>query len=64
MIGDEILVAPVLQETIKNDVEVRKVYLPKGIWLDPFDNVVNISAGKIYNASAALGQVPYFRKQK
>ncbi len=63
MIGDEILVAPVLRETVKNEVEVRKVYLPKGVWLDPYDNVINMTIGKIYNAPAALSQVPYYRKQ-
>lgn len=63
MIGDQVLVAPVLHETLKNDIETRLVYLPKGVWIDPFNNVLNITTSKFYNATALLSQIPYFIKQ-
>lgn len=62
MVSDKILVASILYETAKNDVEVRKLYLPKGVRFNPYDNVVNITTNIIYNAPADLSQIPYFKK--
>ena len=55
MIGDDLLVAPIL----KPDVTRRLVYLPKGTWYDYWTNKV-YSGGTMISVEAPLDTVPMF----
>src|SRR5205823_1043163 len=55
MIGDDLLVAPV----VKPDVTSRLVYLPKGIWYDYWTNK-KYEGGTMIRAAAPLETVPMF----
>ncbi len=55
MIGDDLLVAPV----VKPDVMRRLVYLPKGIWYDYWTNK-KFEGGTMISADAPLETVPVF----
>jgi alpha-glucosidase len=55
MIGDDLLVAPIL----KPDVTRRLVYLPKGTWYDYWTNKV-YSGGTMISMEAPLDMVPMF----
>jgi alpha-glucosidase len=55
MIGDDLLVAPI----VKADVTSRLVYLPKGIWYDFWTNK-KYNGGTMIRADAPLESVPMF----
>lgn len=55
MIGDDILVAPV----VKPDVTQRLVYLPKGVWYDYWTNK-RYEGGTMFAIAAPLDTVPMF----
>jgi len=55
MIGNELLVAPI----VKPDVTSRLVYLPKGIWYDFWTNTKH-EGGKTIRTDAPLETVPMF----
>src|SRR5882672_1582810 len=55
MIGDDLLVAPIL----KPDVTQRLVYLPAGVWYDFWTNK-NYSGGTMITVDAPLDTVPMF----
>jgi alpha-glucosidase len=55
MVGDELLVAPVL----KPDVVGRRVYLPAGTWVD-FWTGARLEGGMMVRAAAPLETVPLF----
>ncbi len=55
MIGNDILVAPV----VKPDVTQRLVYLPKGVWYDYWTNK-RYEGGTMFTISAPLETVPMF----
>jgi alpha-glucosidase len=55
MIGDDLLVAPILRP----DVTHRLVYLPKGTWYDYWTNK-NYSGGTMISVDAPLETVPMF----
>lgn len=55
MIGDDLLVAPI----VKADVTSRLVYLPKGIWYDFWTNK-QYEGGTMIRADAPLETVPLF----
>lgn len=56
LLGEEILVAPVIEEGAVS----RDIYLPKGLWKDASDNVTYIGPGWIRNYDAPLDKLPYF----
>ncbi|HEU5239956.1 MAG TPA: TIM-barrel domain-containing protein [Pyrinomonadaceae bacterium] len=55
MIGDDLLVAPI----VKPDITSRLVYLPKGIWYDYWTNK-KFEGGTMIRADAPLETVPMF----
>jgi alpha-glucosidase len=55
MIGDDLLVAPIL----KPDVTQRLVYLPAGVWYDFWTNK-NYAGGRMITVDAPLDTVPMF----
>ena len=55
MIGDDLLVAPI----VKPDVTSRLVYLPKGVWYDFWTNK-KYAGGTMIRAEAPLETVPMF----
>jgi alpha-glucosidase len=55
MVGDDLLVAPIL----KPDVTRRLVYLPEGSWYDYWTNK-KFSGGTVINVEAPLDVVPMF----
>ncbi|MFZ4725918.1 MAG: glycoside hydrolase family 31 protein [Paludibacter sp.] len=57
MLGDKLLVAPMLENTA-----TRKVTLPKGKWKSDEGKMLN--GGKIYEISVSLNRLPYFEKIK
>ena len=58
MLGDELLVAPV----VDSGKVTRDVYLPPGLWLDKCTGT-NLTGGRWYrNYDATLFQLPYFEK--
>jgi len=58
MLGDDILVAPVLHE----GAVVRDIYLPRGTWLS-HEGVTYTGPLSLTNFPAPLGTLPYFIKQ-
>lgn len=56
MLGEDIMVAPVLQKGQK----IRTVVLPKGIWID--DRGEKWEGSQIINIEVPLDRVPYFKK--
>ncbi|NOR73672.1 MAG: glycoside hydrolase, partial [Draconibacterium sp.] len=58
MLGDKILVAPVLEK----DARSRKVMLPKGKWETPSGKVHK--GGKTIEFEVALDELLYFRRIK
>ena len=57
MLGDKILVAPLLTAS-----DQRQIYLPEGTWKDVAKGETYIGPTTI-EYSAPLGQVPYFELQ-
>lgn len=58
MLGPNLLVAPVLEE----GQQKRKVYLPKGIWVDP-KSVKHTGGGQV-EINAPIEELPFFRKEE
>ena len=58
MIGDNLLVAPILKE----DENLKKLYLPEGNWIRVDDNKV-YTGGQWIIVEAAINSIPYFLKQ-
>ncbi|MBD0777567.1 glycoside hydrolase [Maribacter sp. ANRC-HE7] len=58
MLGDDILVAPVLEKGAQN----RKVILPKGKWIDELGVVYR--GGKSVDIKVSLERLPYFKRLK
>ena len=60
MLGDRILVAPVLEEGATS----RDIYLPEGLWVDEADPERPLYEGPlwIYDYSADLWTLPYFNR--
>lgn len=58
MLGDDFLIAPVLDKGKKN----KKVYLPKGYWIDLWTGKKIESSGKYFKFKAPLGKIPVFYK--
>lgn len=56
MLGDEFLIAPVLDKGKK----IKKVYLPQGVWIDLWTGNKIESSGKYYKFEAPLGKIPVF----
>jgi alpha-glucosidase (family GH31 glycosyl hydrolase) len=56
MIGDEIIVAPILDEGAIS----RNIYIPAGKWLDPTTNSTIIGPKYLNNYPAPLEIIPYF----
>ncbi|XP_043670069.1 myogenesis-regulating glycosidase isoform X2 [Vespula pensylvanica] len=56
LLGEEILVAPVIEEGAVS----RDIYLPKGLWKDASDNNTYIGPGWLRNYDAPLDKLPYF----
>ncbi|KAL2735533.1 myogenesis-regulating glycosidase isoform X1 [Vespula squamosa] len=56
LLGEEILVAPVIEEGAVS----RDIYLPIGLWRDASDNVTYVGPGWIRNYDAPLDKLPYF----
>lgn len=54
LLGDALLVAPIL-----TDGNSRRVYLPKGEWIDLLTGET-VSGGKAVTVKAAIGQIPVF----
>ncbi len=57
MLGDEILVAPVLQE----GAERWDIYLPEGSWVDAFTGAV-VAGGAVVTRSVPLDEIPVYVK--
>jgi len=57
MLGDNILVAPVVEKGARS----RKVVLPKGTWKSDIGEM--IAGGKTIEINAPLERLPYFRRQ-
>lgn len=55
-VGDELLVAPILEEGMRE----REVYLPKGVWKDGIDGSLRKGGRWIHHHKAKLDQIPYF----
>ncbi len=55
MVGDDLLVAPVIEEGART----REVYLPAGEWLNYWDNT-HYSGGQVISAPCPLNQIPLF----
>jgi alpha-glucosidase (family GH31 glycosyl hydrolase) len=60
LVGDEILVAPVLRDKQRS----RSIYFPPGEWLDPRNGLVHPGPTRIENYPAALDVLPYFIRKK
>lgn len=58
LLGDSILVAPVIQE----GAIARDIYLPRGTWLDPNRMTINVGPKWLRNYPAPLDILPYFTK--
>lgn len=58
MLGDEILVAPVLVEGQR----ARNIYLPEGIWIDQKDGTIHQGPMWLNNYAAPIDVLPYFIK--
>ncbi|XP_015190744.1 PREDICTED: uncharacterized family 31 glucosidase KIAA1161 isoform X1 [Polistes dominula] len=56
LLGEKILVAPVIEEGAIS----RDIYLPKGLWRDASNNNSYIGPGWIRNYYAPLDKLPYF----
>ncbi|KAF7401558.1 hypothetical protein HZH68_007378 [Vespula germanica] len=56
LLGEEVLVAPVIEEGAVS----RDIYLPKGLWKDASDNNTYIGPGWVRNYDAPLDKLPYF----
>nr|XP_050851584.1 myogenesis-regulating glycosidase isoform X2 [Vespula vulgaris] len=56
LLGEEILVAPVIEEGAVS----RDIYLPKGLWKDASDNNTYVGPGWVRNYDAPLDKLPYF----
>lgn len=56
LLGEDILVAPVIEE----GAESRDIYLPKGLWRDAYNNNIYIGRGWIRDYNAPLDKLPYF----
>ncbi|XP_015109889.1 myogenesis-regulating glycosidase [Diachasma alloeum] len=59
LLGEEILVAPVIEENVSS----RDVYLPRGTWRDANTNRSYVGPTWIRNYPAPLNVLPWFRKQ-
>ncbi|WP_419213597.1 glycoside hydrolase family 31 protein [Maribacter sp. X9] len=57
MLGDQILVAPVVQKGRRN----RKVILPKGFWID--EKGVTFRGGRAIDIEVPMNRLPYFTKK-
>ncbi|KAK4029770.1 myogenesis-regulating glycosidase isoform X2 [Daphnia magna] len=57
-VGDELLVAPVLEPGARE----REVYLPKGVWKDGIDGSLRKGGRWIHHYRAKLDQVPFFTR--
>lgn len=58
MLGDNILVAPVVEEGATS----VDIYLPDGSWISGVTNVTHLGPGWLRNYSAPLDIIPYFVK--
>lgn len=58
MLGDEILVAPVLEE----GQAARNIYLPEGKWIDQKDGTIHQGPMWLNNYEAPIDVLPYFIK--
>jgi len=58
MLGEEILVAPVLEEHLTE----REVYFPKGSWVDPHGKEW-VGPGR-FKVAAPLEELPYFKRKR
>lgn len=56
LLGDDVLVAPVLQQNATQ----RDIYLPEGIWLDMLRGGNITGPGWCYNYTAQLHELPFF----
>ncbi|NHJ32002.1 MAG: DUF5110 domain-containing protein, partial [Asgard group archaeon] len=62
LIGDKLLVAPILTKSIKDKSPVtREIYLPKGKWYDYWTKE-QLDGGKIIQKEVAIDQLPLFVK--
>ncbi|KAF2905132.1 hypothetical protein ILUMI_01040 [Ignelater luminosus] len=59
LLGEDILVAPVVQEGATN----RTVYLPKGRWVDGNSGVIHNGPRSLVNYSAPIEVLPYFIRE-
>jgi len=57
MLGDSLLVAPILSESYKRDV-----VFPKGFWKD--ENGLKYKGGRIYNFNVGIDRLLYFKRIK
>lgn len=58
MLGDKILVAPVVDEGVTS----RNIYLPRGTWIDQ-NGETHMGPKWLQNYPAPLSVVPFFVKQ-
>jgi len=58
MLGDEILVAPIVEEGSSR----RDIYLPRGNWISGFDTILYTGPTWLRNYNAPIDVVPYFIK--
>lgn len=57
-IGEELIVAPVLQSGVRQ----REVYLPAGVWKDGIDGSLRKGSRWIHNYRVSEEQIAYFQK--
>lgn len=58
MLGDQVLVAPVLEPNVRQ----RDIYLPKGNWIDEQLGKFYVGPILIKNYSTPIDMLPHFRK--
>lgn len=58
MLGDKLLVAPVLEENARS----RQVFFPKGVWKDFFSDKILESEGEVIEIRAGLDEIPVFER--
>jgi alpha-glucosidase (family GH31 glycosyl hydrolase) len=63
LFGDSILVAPILSGSNNNPDVSRKIYFPKGTWIDLHNGDSFVGPTEIENFSAPIEKMPLFAKE-